>query len=133
MKLMKIADDVVENTNMASAFYESKDYNNTLKHYKLALKLNTEVVGKYDAINAIIYNNIALSYYSQGDYASALECFYTVLYVRENINMLGAEHPDTVEIYKYIAFTYYKMGDYEKALEYFRKTGHDSTQLNFDN
>ena len=68
---------------------------------------------------AMLFNNIALVYKAQGDYAKALEYNQKALAIREKV--LGQEHPSTATTYNNIALVYQAQGDYAKALEYYKK------------
>jgi tetratricopeptide (TPR) repeat protein len=72
-----------------------------------------------DTDAAALFNNIAVVYRAQGDYAKALEYNGKALAIRERV--LGPEHPDTATTYNNIGGVYRAQGDYAKALEYYRK------------
>ena len=68
---------------------------------------------------ATTYNNIAILYYTQGDYEKALEYNNKALPIRQSV--LGENHPDVASSYNSIGLVYQKQENYKKALEYFQK------------
>ena len=67
----------------------------------------------------MLYNKMAGTGYSQGNYEKALQYYETALSISKKV--LGPEHPDTTALYNNIAGVYYALHDYTKALEYFEK------------
>jgi len=87
--------------------------------YLRLISLRERTQGKEDSDTATSYNNIGLTYHSQGDYTKALEYYFKALDVKEKV--LGKEHPDTAASYNNIGAVYDDQGDYTKALEYYFK------------
>jgi len=67
----------------------------------------------------ILFINIAVLYFHQGDYLKALEWNQKALKICEKV--LGLEHPSTAATYSNIALVYDNQGDYLKALEWNQK------------
>ena len=83
------------------------------------LELDSVLFGKEAAEIADCYNNIGRVYYSQGDYANALEYYKKSLDIR--LSIFGECHPYTVDTVENIAVSYLKMKDYENALLYIKR------------
>ena len=84
------------------------------------LELDSVLFGKEAAEIADCYNNIGRVYYSQGDYANALEYYKKSLDIR--LSVFGACHPDVAGSYNNIGGVCYSQGDYANALEYYKKS-----------
>ena len=65
------------------------------------------------------YNNLGSVYYSQGDYAKAVDFFNKALDIR--LGVFGPEHPDVANSYNNLGCVYYSQGDYAKAEEFYNK------------
>lgn len=67
----------------------------------------------------MLFNNIAVKYENQGDYAKALEWYQEALEIHKKD--LGTDHLITAKTYDNIAGVYYRQGEYDKALEWTQK------------
>ena len=127
---------------LADCHFHLGEYREALSTYEWkACPLCEQQYGADDLHTAEIYNNTALVYDNQGDYAKALEGYQKALTICEKV--LGTEHPDTATSYNNIATVYYRQGDYAKALEGYQKalailekvlgTEHPSTATAYNN
>ena len=99
--------------------YDYGKYKEAEQVYLRLVSLREGTKEKEDSDTATSYNNIGLTYKSQGDYTKALEYYFKALNIREKV--LGKEHPSTATSYNNIGLTYKSQGDYTKALEYYQK------------
>ena len=99
--------------------YDYGKYKEAEQVYLRLVSLREGTKEKEDSDTATSYNNIGLTYKSQGDYTKALEYYFKALNIREKV--LGKEHPSTATSYNNIAGVYYSQGDYTKALDYYFK------------
>ena len=95
------------------------DYNKALAWRKKEVAYSEQLLGREHPDTAAAYNNIAMVYSYQGEYAQALEFNEKALAVWEKV--LGQEHPDTAQVYNNIAGVYSRQGEYTRALEYYQK------------
>lgn len=107
--------------NAAEVLQSNGNYDEALKYYEKALKLNLNSYETEfeDEQTSKIYNNIALIYKIKNDYKSALVNYNKALDV--SITLFGSDDPNTTSIYSNIACVYIELHDYEKAQNYFMK------------
>ena len=84
----------------------------------LAVQAGEQLVPK-STVLATSYNNWGDSYYSQGDYAQAIEFYNKALQIF--IKALGENHPDVASSYNNLGASYHSQGHYDKAINYFNK------------
>jgi len=103
-------------------FNHQKNYKKSLEYYSNSLEISIKLDDKFG--EALLYNNIGISYSSLKEYDLALEYLLKSYNIKTEIN-------DTASIYitlSNIGELYYEKKEYEKAIEYFRK----SIKLNND-
>ena len=105
--------------NIGVVYYNLSEYDDALKYYKDALKIQEKVLGEEHPDTATSYNNIGIVYYDLGKYEDALKYYKDALKIQEKV--LGEEHPDTATSYNNIGSADCKLGKYDKALDNFTK------------
>jgi tetratricopeptide (TPR) repeat protein len=84
------------------------------------LAICEKVLGVEHSDTARTYNNIAVVYYNQGDYAKTLE-WYSMSY-RIFRNKFGDTHPNTKTVTGNIENTYHKAGHSEPFEQWLERT-----------
>ncbi|CAF1503976.1 unnamed protein product [Adineta ricciae] len=72
-----------------------------------------------DSEQSLIYNELGMIKYNQGQYKEAIKYYETSLAI--NDRDLSPNHPDLALSYNNIGMVYSSMGDYSKASEYYEK------------
>ena len=143
--MSKYQDGSLDSINrIAEAYYNERNYDLALEHYKKLLDIKEKVLGKEHPDTATIYNNIAQAYNEKGNYYTsvvfsdghhtiseavylskdhydrALEFYTKALAGREKV--LGKEHPDTATTYYNLGYLYHCQVKYNQALDYYKKS-----------
>jgi serine phosphatase RsbU (regulator of sigma subunit)/Tfp pilus assembly protein PilF len=87
-----------------------------LQYGNEAVKLSKEL--GYDRGLATAYHNIGIVYYGQGDYANALENYFSSLKIREKLG----DKSSMSKAYNNIGLIYYQQGKQELALDYYTRS-----------
>jgi tetratricopeptide (TPR) repeat protein len=90
-----------------------------LQCFEKALTLNISVYGKEHPSVATSYNEMAVVYHRNCQYAQALEYYEMTLKIQ--IASLGKAHPHVASTYNNIAVVHGRQSNHEKALEYYAK------------
>ncbi len=109
-------------------YYEKEDYRD-MRLYSAKSILWAEKSDKKDA-TAWCYNNIGLSYFSEGDYETAVDFYYKALNEIKR-KQLPPTHTE-VNIYNNFGSVYFKLNELDKSLAFFRKAAELSQKGNFD-
>jgi tetratricopeptide (TPR) repeat protein len=100
---------------IGNVYLQTSKYEEALKYYFNALKLNSELDHKGN--QAAVLGNIGLVYLDQGEYLKALENFTKALKLNEE---LGNKDNQAANLGN-IGYVYSDQGDYSKALDYYFK------------
>lgn len=122
-KLLEMADSVEfppnfvssAHTNLGVALKKNGNLEQAIKHYKMALKIDTAAGLKMDA--SVDLSNIGGVLFSLRKYDEALEYFNRSLKLLENTNF----HSHREVVLNNIASVYKNTGQYEKALSYYQE------------
>ena len=93
--------------------YQARKFNEAIPIAQEFLELCEKALGPDDPATAYVLNNLAVLYFSLGDYAKAEPLLQRVLKIREKA--LRPDHPDIATTLDNLAELYHKMGDYAKA------------------
>lgn len=96
------------------------EYKKAERLYDIVLWIRKRELGENHPDTALVYNNLAGVYNSQGEYEKAKELYQKslVIYKRE----LGEKHPDTALVYNNLAGVYADQGEYKKAERLYEKS-----------
>jgi tetratricopeptide (TPR) repeat protein len=108
-------DVAASHTALGQLFAEVGQFDEAMKQYDAALKIQKEVFGPNAAVTAIGYNNIGAVYYQQGNYADALQNYQTGLDI---LCKADPSHADTASSWNNVGLTYFKMDQVDKALDH---------------
>lgn len=89
--------------SLGVAWYEKADYDEAIKYFKRAIKLNSNFVEAH--------NNLGVAYAKQGNYSKAIECYKKA--TQKNLNYATP--------FNNIGVAFYRLGYLEKAVKYFEK------------
>ena len=119
--------DIAESlTKIGCAYFKMNNDIEAEKAFQTALELRKQS-GVYDHLDTVvIYNTLALCYFSRGNFTKALVALQEALAVREK--HLG-EHPDTAENLNNIGRAHFMKGDFESGRDEFLKAVHMYTKL----
>lgn len=92
-----------------------------------------KIIGDSKGLARFTYSSLGGIYFSEGNYASAIKCFYQSLgiYIQESDN------PQIAYVFDQIGAVYYEQGDFNKAYQYYeralkiRKLENDSLEVSF--
>ena len=112
-------DTIVLYNSQANVYAELGYYDEALKYYQMALKINESVQGPEHPFTATMYNNMARVFEDQGDYTAALKYYKEALAINQKTK--GMEHPDILSIYSHMATVYSEQGSFKEALNYCKK------------
>ena len=99
--------------------YFLADYHTALHYCNKAQHVSIIQNGENSKEVAACYNNIGLTYSSQGYYQKALEYHQKALNIF--LKVLGKRHPDVATCCNNMGTIYYYQGDYQRALEHLQK------------
>ena len=94
------------------------NFTTKIKYIEIAEDIIKKTTTKSEDI-ASLYNNLALLYYSMGEYEQAKPLYEKSLKIREEV--LALNHPQTVSSYNNLALLYDSMGEYEQAKPLYEK------------
>ena len=95
------------------------DYDKSLEHSELSLKLAIKEFGENHSRVATRYNNIGSAWDSKGEYDKAIEFYNRALKIR--VATLGENHPSTATSYNNIGSAWKSKGEYDKAIEFYNR------------
>ena len=95
------------------------DYDEALKYYNKALKIDKEVFGEEHPYTAMSYLNIGGTYYKLGEYNDALKHYNKALKIKKEV--FGQKHISTASCYLNMGMVYDDLGEYYNALKYHNK------------
>ena len=114
-------EDIV--TQLAWAYYQTKDYENAEKYYIVLLKNFYKAFTRGDQENEKSYHKdlyrLAYSQYKQKKYAEAVDNFVKVRDYRKTT--LGAENESYISVTEKIGYCYYYQKKYKSAIPYLKE------------
>ena len=102
----------VSDNQAGTQLYEQGHYAEAERHFLAALQ-EVEKFGQHDTRLAIVLNNLANLYHTQGTYAQAEPLYQRALAIREEI--LGPHHPIVAQSLNNLAALYRDQGHYAAA------------------
>ena len=108
-------------------YYEKEDFYHSRACSREALNWAGRALNKNATVWA--YNNIALTYFLEGEYEHASDTFYVAL---TELKKLGPDHsPLSINIYDNLGLVYCRLHQFEKALPLFRQAVEMSREGHF--
>ncbi|KAF8253413.1 TPR-like protein [Wilcoxina mikolae CBS 423.85] len=108
-------DDLWEMDNLASSFYDKKQWSEAEKLYLQEFEKRKTVLGEEHPDTLITMENLATTYHQQGRSSEDEELTLQVLEKRKKV--FGEEHPDTLMTMEILATTFYAQGRFSEAEE----------------
>ncbi len=112
----------LEYTKVRERLTLTEDISNYLASRVSGMSFDQHISGEKKDIYikaAMIFNNMADVFCTQGGYEKAMEYYKEALAIREQV--LGFEHPDTATTYNNIAVVLKNQGKYKEAVHYLKK------------
>jgi len=91
------------------------DYDNALKYYNMALKIEEEKQSN-NLTTVRLYNDIGVIYHNTLDYEEAIRYYNKALEV--GLTIIAPTHETIIQIYENLAEIYEELEDYKKSVEY---------------
>ncbi len=112
----KCTDYVITYIRIGENYDALRDYENALKYYYMALKIDEGKEQLNNLTTVCLYNDIGVIYHNTQDYEEAIRFYDKALEV--GLEITDSTHEIIIQLYENLAEVYEELEDYNKSLEY---------------